>query len=83
MFLYYLFSSPVFRKFGYKTGTGMKVFGISVKNLLKFETLFPSLEEQAKIANFLKQLDDIITLQEKKLSKLNELKKAYLQKMFI
>lgn len=83
MFLYYLFHSSIFRKYGYRVGTGMKVFGISVINLLKFETFFPSIEEQWKIANFLKQLDDIIDLQEKKLNKLIELKKAYLQKMFI
>src|SRR5699024_2725370 len=35
LFLYYLIHSQSFRKYGYKTGTGMKVFGISVKNVLK------------------------------------------------
>ncbi|MED4355114.1 restriction endonuclease subunit S, partial [Schinkia azotoformans] len=83
MFLYYLINSPIFRKYGYKTGTGMKVFGISVTNILKFESMFPSLEEQIKIGNFLKQLDDTITLHEEKLAKLNHLKKAYLQKMLV
>ena len=83
IYLYYLFNSPIFRKYGYKTGTGMKVFGISVTNLLKFESMIPSLEEQIKIGKFFKKLDENIVLHEKKLMKLNELKKAYLQKMFV
>lgn len=82
-FLYYLINSSIFRRYGYKTGTGMKVFGISVKNLLKFESLIPPLEDQIKIGKFFKKLDENIDLHEKKLMKLNELKKAYLQKMFV
>ncbi|KAF0333857.1 restriction endonuclease subunit S [Pediococcus acidilactici] len=41
-----------------------------------------SIEEQQKIGSFFKQLDDTITLQQRKLEKLQELKKGYLQKMF-
>lgn len=39
-------------------------------------------EEQAKIGSFFKQLDDIITLQQRKLELLKEQKKSFLQKMF-
>ena len=39
-------------------------------------------EEQQKIGSFFKQLDDIIVLHQRKLEKLQELKKWYLQKMF-
>ena len=39
-------------------------------------------EEQQKIGSFFKQLDDIIVLHQRKLEKLQELKKGYLQKMF-
>lgn len=42
----------------------------------------PSLEEQQKIGAFFKQLDDTIALHQRKLEKLQELKKGYLQKMF-
>lgn len=83
LFLYYLINSPVFRQYGYKVGTGMKVFGISVTNLLKFESMFPLLEEQTQIGNFFKQLDNIIALHQRELDALKETKKAFLQKMFV
>ncbi|OUB99905.1 hypothetical protein BK784_15285 [Bacillus thuringiensis serovar medellin] len=82
LFLYYLINSPTFRKYGYKTGTGMKVFGISVTNLLKFEGMFPLLEEQTKIGKFLKQLDDTIVLHQQELTTLKQTKQGFLQKMF-
>ena len=83
LFLYYLINSQTFRKYGYKTGTGMKVFGISSTNLLKFESMFPILEEQTQIGNFFKQLDDMIALYQRELDALKETKKAFLQKMFV
>ncbi|WP_305775083.1 restriction endonuclease subunit S [Lactiplantibacillus plantarum] len=39
-------------------------------------------DEQQKIGTFFQQLDDLITLHQRKLEKLQELKKGYLQKMF-
>ncbi|VEF46687.1 type I restriction enzyme, S subunit [Bacillus freudenreichii] len=83
LFLYYLINSPIFKKYGYKTGTGMKVFGISVTNLLKFESVFPTLEEQTKIGKFLRQLDNTIALHQREVEALKETKKAFLQKMFV
>ncbi|PLS09834.1 restriction endonuclease subunit S [Bacillus halotolerans] len=83
LFLYYLINSQTFRKYGYKAGTGMKVFGISATNLLRFESLFPIFEEQTKIGNFFKQLDDTIALHQRELDALKETKKAFLQKMFV
>lgn len=81
LFLYYLINSQTFRKYGYKTGTGMKVFGISVTNLLKFEGMFSLLEEQTKIGNFLKQLDETISLHQQELTTLKQTKQGFLQKM--
>jgi len=55
---------------------------------LKFPTLksvkvmVPSLEEQQRISTFFESLDTTITLHQRKLEKLQELKKGYLQKMF-
>ena len=40
------------------------------------------IEEQIKISSLFKQLDNTITLHQRKLEKLQELKKGYLQKMF-
>lgn len=82
LYLYYLIHSSTFRKYGYKVGTGMKVFGISKNNILKFETLFPCIEEQTKISSLLNKIDDTIALHQRKLDKLQELKKAALQSLF-
>lgn len=41
------------------------------------------LEEQTKIGSFFKHLDEIITLHQRKLEKLQNIKKAYLNEMFI
>jgi len=43
----------------------------------------PSRHEQQKIGNFFKQLDEDISLHEQNLEKLKEMKKAFLQKMFV
>ncbi|MGJ3977798.1 restriction endonuclease subunit S [Levilactobacillus brevis] len=43
---------------------------------------FPSEDEQQKIGSLFKQLDDTIALHQRKIEKLQELKKGYLQRMF-
>ncbi|WP_270999731.1 restriction endonuclease subunit S [Listeria seeligeri] len=53
------------------------------KNILETEINIPSINEQKEIGGFFKQLDETIALYQKKLDKLNTLKKAYLQNMFI
>ncbi|MFX0563118.1 restriction endonuclease subunit S [Bacillus pumilus] len=56
---------------------------ISYSDFSTLKFLVPSLEEQQKIGTFFKQLDDIITLHEKKLEDYQHLKKALLQRMFV
>ena len=51
--------------------------------LMKLEVIIPLKSEQQKIGNFFKQLDDIITLHQRKLDLLKETKKGFLQKMFV
>ncbi len=59
------------------------LLNIAASDFLRTELTVPkSVEEQRKIGNFLKQLDDTITLHQRKLEQLKELKKAYLQLMF-
>ncbi|MEQ7177684.1 restriction endonuclease subunit S [Enterococcus thailandicus] len=57
--------------------------GVNAQEYSKFELFVPNLEEQQKIGSFFKQLDDAIALHQTKLEKLKQLKKAFLQKMFI
>jgi len=60
-------------------GTQIYVNYSAVENL----TLeIPSIEEQQKIGSFFKQIDETITLQQRKLELLKEQKKGFLQKMF-
>ncbi|MGO1369751.1 restriction endonuclease subunit S [Senegalia sp. (in: firmicutes)] len=53
------------------------------KNILETEILAPSLLEQAKIGTFFHRLDKLITLHQRKLEKLENIKKAYLNEMFV
>lgn len=55
---------------------------VSNENALKGLVIFPGLEEQRKISTFLAQLNNTITLQQRKIGKLISLKKAYLYQMF-
>ena len=82
-FLYYSFKTQVFRKYGYKVGTGMKVFGISPNNLFKYEISFPEYREQQAIGSFFSNLDTLVSSYQDKISQLETLKKNLLQDMFI
>jgi type I restriction enzyme S subunit len=53
------------------------------KNILETEILLPSLAEQEQIGSFFQQLDNLITLHQRKLEKLENIKKAYLNEMFV
>ncbi|WP_412921389.1 restriction endonuclease subunit S [Lactococcus raffinolactis] len=57
--------------------------GVNAKEYSTFEISVPSYEEQRKIGSFFKQLDDTITLHQRKLDLLKEQKKGLLQKMFV
>lgn len=56
---------------------------ISRKNLEKIKLIVPILEEQEKIGSYFKNLDKLINLNQQELDKLNHLKKACLEKMFV
>ena len=51
-------------------------------NILNTVICMPSVDEQRKIGTFLKELDHLITLHQRKLSKLKNIKKSMLEKMF-
>ena len=55
---------------------------VTDEGALEGKLQFPSILEQKQIFIFFKQLDDTIALHQRKLEKLQELKKGYLQKMF-
>ena len=55
---------------------------IHESDFLKIEILVPSVEEQRKIGAYLDQIDNLITLHQRKLDKLINVKKSMLEKMF-
>ncbi|ELY8693454.1 restriction endonuclease subunit S [Listeria monocytogenes] len=66
----------------------LKAPGGTIKTITKealssFDVHLPQFEEQQKIGILFKQLDDTITLHQRKLKKLQSIKKAYLNEMFI
>ncbi|CUQ73271.1 EcoKI restriction-modification system protein HsdS [[Ruminococcus] torques] len=63
---------------------GIKVTAISKSALRDTDIIYPeSKEEQAKIGNYFQSLDHLITLHQRELEKLKNLKKACLEKMFV
>ena len=77
-FIYNLLTQFDLKKLSFGTGQPL-VKASELKNLILY---FPNNDEQAKIGSYFKQLDHLITLHQRKLEKLQELKKGYLQKMF-
>ena len=70
--------SQVFNKASHGTQPNL-----SMRQLEQFTCKVPKIEEQKLISRFLKQLDDVITLHQRKLDHLLLQKKALLQQMFV
>lgn len=82
-FLAYLLRSPAFRAGMKLLAQGISRYNISKNRVLELNILFPTLKEQEKIGKQLSLLDKSITLQQQKLDKLKDLKKAYLNELFV
>lgn len=65
-----------------KRGAGTKVQNISKGNVENFEFFCPTSNEQRIIGTFFKNFNETITLHQRKLDQLNQLKEALLQQMF-
>lgn len=55
---------------------------LKIGDMLKYNILFPSISEQAKIGGYFDNLDRLITLHQRKHDQLKEVKKFMLQNMF-
>ena len=56
---------------------------LSLKDIREFPIRVPNLEEQKKIGEYLSNLDNLITLHQRELEKLQNIKKSMLEKMFV
>ena len=80
---YYIHYEPIMRKIlvaSTKAGTMMNE--LVIDEFLKSSVLVPSIEEQTRIGSILKNIDNLITLHQRKLEKLKIVKKSMLEKMF-
>ncbi|MBT2218381.1 restriction endonuclease subunit S [Virgibacillus dakarensis] len=83
-FLYALFSNKLNFKRVNKIVMGAVQPSVKVSELIKVNYLVSSnIKEQQKIGNFFKNLDEQIETEEKKLDKLQKMKEAYLEEMFV
>ena len=84
-FLTNLFQTRIFYKNAILDNVegGSAQIAIHESKFLSSTLLFPNLDEQEKIGQFFKQLDDTIDLHQRKLDLLKEQKKGFLHKMFV
>ena len=66
-----------------KMAQGKSVVHLHNADLEKINLNFPSYEEQVLISTYFQNIDNLITLHQRKLEKLKNLKKACLEKMFV
>ncbi|UYY44118.1 restriction endonuclease subunit S [Enterococcus faecalis] len=82
-FLEYVSLEKFYKYQGNIANGSRKAKRIHVETFFNMPLPTPSYKEQQKIGTLFKQLDDTITLHQRKLEQLKELKKAYLQLMFV
>lgn len=61
---------------------GSTLVHITKKGMEEKKVLFPMIDEQTKVGNFFKQLDESIALHQKELTSYRQTKQGFLQKMF-
>lgn len=62
---------------------GSAIKGITKEDLLSKELIIPSMEEQRKIGEYFRNIDRLITLHQRKLEHLQQLKKGLLKQMLV
>ena len=81
---YYIHYEPIMRKVlvnSTKAGTMMNE--LVINDFLQGSILVPSMAEQQAIGRFFKQLDTLITLHQRKLEKLVQIRKAFAERCFL
>jgi type I restriction enzyme S subunit len=81
-FLYYLCNSKNFLHQLKQKSAGSTIFYITKIDVMTINTQLPIIKEQIRLASFLNNLDNLITLHQRKCDKLKIIKKSLLEKMF-
>lgn len=82
-FLYTFFTTSLFRNYVNSITHIGTISHYTIEQAKVTPIRIPTKEEQTKIGNFFTQLDDTIALHQSKLEKLQNIKKAYLNEMFV
>ena len=83
IFLIQLLKSQIFEKYVNSKNVGNTQKFLALSQIREFNLVTPFIKEQTKIGNFFKLLDKKIALEQRKLEKLNNIKQAYLNEMFV
>ena len=62
---------------------GISRYNISKNKVMEIEIPIPEFDEQQKIGVYFKNIDNLITLHQRQLEKLKNIKSALLEKMFV
>ena len=81
-YIAYILRSVYVRKKIIPLAQGISRYNISKSKMMEIQINLPCMIEQKKIGEFFKQLDNDITLHQRKLEKLGNIKKSMLEKMF-
>ncbi|MGG3181760.1 restriction endonuclease subunit S [Priestia megaterium] len=81
-YLYQYLKAPFLMDYISKNATGGTIKHLNQNILVDFPVLLPKVEEQRILGEYFQNLDDLITLHQRKLKKTKELKSAYLSEMF-
>lgn len=82
---YFIFSrTEELKRYGELVGAGSTFVEVSGKQMAVMELMMPpTMREQQTIGGFFQQLDHLITLHQRELEKLQNIKKSMLEKMFV
>ena len=81
-YLFQYLKAPFLMDYVGKKATGGTIKHLNQSILVDFPVILPQKSEQIRIGAFFQQLDHLITLHQRKLEKLKELKKGLVQKLF-
>ncbi len=82
-FLYSYLQTNVIKNHFMNNLTGTTIKNLGLRTIRETQIFVPHIKEQNQIGTFFFNLDNLITLHQSKLDKLKNLKKAYLNEMFI
>ena len=81
-FLLQILNSQIFTSFVESTKTGSTLTGLPQKTFVEFRFLAPKMDEQKQISRYFDNLDNLITLHQRKCEELKDIKKFMLQNTF-